>query len=103
MTSEVEIKKSRGSETCRGHTCTIPRRYSLSRTQCLSYSTKSVVALVMHQIHVNDVAPWLRAHMETGSVKQTLKSLTRDVLSQNVVLRVVLILRMLLSLVSCCV
>ena len=38
----------------------------------------------MHQIHVNDVAPWLRAHMETGSVKQTLKSLTRDVLSQNV-------------------
>ena len=38
----------------------------------------------MHQIHVNDVAPWLRAHMETGSVKQTLKRLTRDVLSQNV-------------------
>ena len=38
----------------------------------------------MHEIHVNDVAPWLRAHMETGSVKQTLKSLTRDVLSQNV-------------------
>ena len=52
------------------------RRYSLSRTRCLTCSTKSIVALVMHQIHVNDVAPWLRARMETGSVEQTLKCLT---------------------------
>ena len=53
------------------------RRYSLSRTRCLTCSTKSIVELVMHQIHVNDVAPWLlRARMETRSVKQTLKCLT---------------------------
>ncbi len=60
------------------------RRYSLSRTQCLTCSTKDIVELVVHQIHVNDVAPRLRAHMETSSVKQTLTGLTRDVLSQNV-------------------
>ena len=37
----------------------------------------------MHQITLNDVVPWLRlrARMETGSVEQTLKGLTWDVLS----------------------
>ena len=35
------------------------RRYSLSRTRCLTCSTKSVVELVMHQIIVSDVVPWL--------------------------------------------
>ena len=52
------------------------RRYSLSRTRCLTCSTKSIVELAMHQILASDVAPWLRAHMETGSVEQTLKGLT---------------------------
>ena len=41
------------------------RRYSLSRTRCLTCSTKDIVELVMHQIIVNDIVPWLNpAHVD---------------------------------------